>query len=73
VVGDAATRGNILVIGRNYFIRQATTLLKIARTTNDPILAATLVDRAVKLKSQIDDAPPIQDQSPQAPDVERPA
>jgi hypothetical protein len=61
------------VIDRNYFVRQATTLLKLAQSTNDPKLAATLIDRAAKLKSQIDDAPPLQDQSPQAPDVERPA
>jgi hypothetical protein len=58
------------VIGRNYFVRQATTLLKLAQSTNDPNLAATLIDRAAKIKSQIDDTPS-RDQSPQAPDVER--
>ncbi len=58
------------MIGRNYFVRQATTLLKLAQSTNDPNLAATLIDRAIKLKSQIDDTP-APDQSPQAPDVER--
>jgi hypothetical protein len=66
-------QGKIIVIGRNYFVRQATTLLKLAKSTNDPNLAATLIDRAAKLKSQIDDAAPTLDQSPQAPDVERPA
>ena len=58
------------MIGRNYFVRQATTLLKLAQSTNDPNLAATFIDRAAKIKSQIDDTPS-PDQSPQAPDVER--
>jgi hypothetical protein len=59
------------VIGRNYFVRQATTLLKLAQSTNDPNLAATFIDRAAKIKSQIDETPS-PDQSPQAPDVEPP-
>jgi hypothetical protein len=61
------------VIGRNYFVRQATMLLKLAKSTNDPNLAATLIDRAAKIKSQIDDTAAAADQSPQAPDVERTA
>ena len=73
MVGDPTKRRKIIVIGRNYFVRQATMLLKLAKSTNDPNLAATLIDRAAKLKSQIEDAAPIGDQSPQAPDVERPA
>ena len=56
------------MIGRNYFIRQATTLLKLAQSTNDPDLAAALIDRAAKIKSQIDDTP-LPDQGLQAPDV----
>ena len=59
------------MIGRNYFIRQATVLLKLAQSTRDPNLAATLIDRAAKIKSQIDDTPAAMDQSPHAPDVER--
>jgi hypothetical protein len=59
------------VIGRNYFVRQATTLLKLAQSTNDPNLAATFIDRAAKIKSQIDDTPAVTDQGPHAPDVER--
>jgi hypothetical protein len=59
------------VIGRNYFVRQATMLLKLAKSTNDPNLAATLIDRAAKIKLQIDDAAATADPSPHAPDVER--
>jgi hypothetical protein len=59
------------VIGRNYFIRQAMVLLKLAQSTRDPNLAATLIDRAAKIKSQIDDTPAAMHQSPHAPDVER--
>jgi hypothetical protein len=62
---------NKAMIGRNYFVRQATMLLKLAQSTKDPNLAATLIDRAAKIKAQIDDAPAAADPSPQAPDVQR--
>jgi hypothetical protein len=52
-----------------YFARQATTLLKYARSTSNPELAASLIERAADLKAQIDaDGRP--SPSPQAPDVE---
>jgi hypothetical protein len=35
-----------MVIGRQYFLRQAATLLKSALSTNDAELAAALVERA---------------------------
>jgi hypothetical protein len=63
--------GKIIVIGRNYFERQAATLLKLAKSTNDPQLAAVLIDKAADLKSQVDEAPNTPDQSPRAPGVER--
>ena len=57
------------MLGRVYFARQATTLLKFARSTSNPELAASLVERAANLKAQIDD-----DKRPSpslvAPDVE---
>jgi hypothetical protein len=57
------------MLGRIYFARQATTLLKYARSTSNPELAASLVERAADLKAQID-----QDDRPcpslAAPDVE---
>ena len=56
-------------MGRIYFARQATTLLKYARSTSNPELAASLVERAADLKAQIDE-----DDRPSpslvAPDVE---
>jgi hypothetical protein len=58
------------VVGRSYFTRQATTLLKFARSTNNPDLAAFLIEKAADLKSQVDAATPPPDQSPRAPDVE---
>ena len=58
------------MVGRQYLTRQATTLLKFARTVTDPNVAAGLVEKAAELKSQVDD-PNRSDKSPWAPDVER--
>jgi hypothetical protein len=62
-----------IVVGRNYFTRQAVTLIKFAQSTSDPKLAAALVEKASDLKSQSDETRPPSDLGPQAPDVERPA
>jgi hypothetical protein len=43
------------VAGRNYYTRQAATLLKIAQSTSDPRLAAAPVERASNFLGQIDD------------------
>jgi hypothetical protein len=61
------------VLGRNYFARQAATLLKFAQSTKNPELAAVLIEKAADLKSQIDEKEPPPDASFLAPDVERPA
>jgi hypothetical protein len=66
--GRAATWGSI-VVSRNYFARQAKTLLKFAQSTSDPKLAAALVEKASDLKSRGDESGPPLDQSPIAPDV----
>ena len=58
------------MISRNYFVRQAATLLKFARSTNNPELAAVLVEKAVALKSQVDEKSPMADPSAQGPDIE---
>jgi hypothetical protein len=58
------------VVGRNYFTRQAATLLKIARSTSDPKLASALVEKASNFLGQIDEVSARPDPSPQAPDVE---
>ncbi len=69
LVAGTALRGS-RVVGRSYFTRQATTLLKFAKSTNNPELAAVLIERAADLKSQLDERMPAPDQSPLAPDVE---
>ena len=57
------------MVGRSYFTRQATTLLKFAKSTNNPDLAAVLIEKAADLKSQVDETM-LPDPSPLAPDVE---
>jgi len=52
-----------------YVTRQIATLLRFAKETNDPKVAAALVEKAADLKAQADDMPP-PDKGPQAPDVE---
>jgi hypothetical protein len=54
--------------GKEYLTRQATTLLKFAKTTRDPNVAAGLVDKANDMKAKLDEAP--MDRSPRAPDVQ---
>src|SRR5260370_22506662 len=57
------------VVRRNYFTRQAKTLLNFAKSTSDPNLAADLIHKTADMKSQLGEAhtphPP-----PFAPDVE---
>ena len=52
---------------RQYVARQVATLLKFAKETTDPNIAAALVEKAADLKAQVD---PLPDRSPQPPDVE---
>jgi hypothetical protein len=59
------------VIGRNYFARQAATLLNFAKSTKDPAVAAALLDKAADLKSHVDESD-LPDPTPLAPDVEPP-
>lgn len=59
------------MLGRLYFTRQAAALLKYAKATSNPELAAVLVQKAADLKSQTDThKDPSNDKSPLAPDVE---
>jgi hypothetical protein len=62
--------GRKIVIRRNYFALQAATLLKLARSTNDPQFAAGLIEKAADLQSKTDErlGPP-SDQGQQAPGV----
>ena len=47
--------GNI-VLSRDYFVRQVTSLLKFAKETTNPQLAAVLIEKAADLKSQVDES-----------------
>ena len=60
------------VLGKQYLTRQATTLLKFAKTTRDPHVAAALVEKAADLQDQVDEKRRRPDLSPRAPDVEPP-
>ena len=65
-------KGKVTVIGRQYFLRQAATALEFARSTNDPELAAALVEKASNFLAHIDESSDLPDVSPQAPDIEPP-
>jgi len=60
------------VIAREYFVRQATILLNLAKTTKDRTISAALIDKAADIKLRVDElgAPP--DWTPLAPDIEPP-
>lgn len=58
-------------MGRLYATRQAAALLKFAKATSNPELAAALVRKAADLKAETDHLQrPSEDKSPLAPDVE---
>ena len=57
------------MIGREYFMRQAATLVKFAKVTKDPTISAALLEKAADLKLQVDERP---DLTPLAPDIEPP-
>ena len=59
-----------MAVGRQYVKRQAAMLLEFAKLTHNPKLAATLIERAADLKSQLDQTTPPPDMSPHPPDVE---
>jgi hypothetical protein len=58
------------VLNRAYLVRQIRTLLKFAKSTSDPHFATFLMDKAVHLKSQVEEASPESGGSLRAPDVE---
>ena len=57
------------MVRRDYFVRRAAFLLKFAKETTNPQLAAVLIEKAADLKSQVDESSTTQDPAPQAPDV----
>jgi hypothetical protein len=60
------------VIGRDYFTRQAETLLKLAKSATDPEVAASLIEKAADVQALVDELGAALDLNPQAPDVESP-
>lgn len=59
------------MLGRLYFTRQAASLLKFAKATSNPELAAVLVQKAADLNAATEHPRPLaDDKSPVAPDVE---
>jgi len=56
------------VLGKTYLTKQASLLMKFARSTSDSELSAKLISKAADLKAQADPLPD-KDQGPQAPDV----
>ena len=56
------------MLGKTYLTKQASLLMKFARTTSDSDLSAKLISKAADLKSQADPLPD-KDQGPAAPDV----
>jgi hypothetical protein len=72
VVVALGYHGESTVIGKQYFVRQAATLLRFAKSTQDPTMAAALVEKAADFKSQVDETIPPADQTPLPPDIEPP-
>jgi hypothetical protein len=68
--GWAGSKRGKPVFSRRYLTRQASALIKFAKSTNNPKPAAVLVHRAADLKAQVDETIPPVDPSPHAPDVE---
>ena len=54
------------MLGKTYLTKQASLLMKYARTTSNSELSAKLISTAADLKAQAD---PMPDKNPQAPDV----
>ena len=60
------------MIGKQYFVRQATILFWIAKATKDPKMSAALMDKAADVKSKVDELGAPLDLTPLAPDIEPP-
>ena len=65
--------GETAVIGKQYFVRQATILFWIAKATKDPKMSAALMDKAADVRSKVDGLGAPLDLTPLAPDIEPPA
>jgi hypothetical protein len=70
-VGALGYHGESPMIGKEYFVRQATILFGLAMATKDPKISATLLEKAADLNLQ--DEPGAPNLPPLAPDIEPPA
>jgi hypothetical protein len=60
------------VASKSYFLRQVATLLRFAKQTGDPKLAAGFLDKPAELNDKVEDVSlKNMDVRAQAPDVER--
>ena len=69
-LGGRAYGGVHHMLSRHYFVSQVASLLKFAKETTNPQLAAVLIEKAADLKSQVDESSTTLDPSHVAPDVE---
>jgi hypothetical protein len=73
VGGELGYIGEIHVIGKAYFVRQAAILFKFAKATKDPKISAAIMEKAADLKLQVDDPSASRDLMPPATDIEPPS
>jgi hypothetical protein len=73
VGGALGYHGEINVIGKAYFARQAAILFRFAKATKDPKISAALLEKAADMKLQMDDPKASRDVTARAPDVEPPS
>ncbi len=59
-----------IMLSRHYFVSQVALLLKFAKETTNPRLAAVLIEKAADLKSQVDESSTTPEPSTQASDVQ---
>ena len=72
VGGTLGYHGEIHVIGKAYFVRQAAILFRFAKATKDPKISAALLEKAADLKLRVEEPVP-SDVTSQSPDIEPPA
>jgi hypothetical protein len=63
-------QGSYVALSRNYFARQAASLLALAKQIRDPETSAALIEKATDLNEKLQELPPKPDASPRPPDVE---
>jgi hypothetical protein len=71
-VGRLGYHGEHLMIGKEYFVRQAVILFWLAKATKNPKISAAILEKAADLKLQVDD-PGAPNLAPLVPDIEPPA